>query len=96
MIVPRKRAALLVDRLMVALQKAIEEEEQANRELEAGIGKSKAYGIRPEDAVRSVRSPRYFENKFKRIFRDLVQTVVMHRCVKLWTLSGMFLAILTG
>ncbi|CAH1376886.1 hypothetical protein MTP99_018301 [Tenebrio molitor] len=31
MIVPKKRTALLVDRLMVALQQAIEEEEAANR-----------------------------------------------------------------
>ncbi|KAI4456311.1 calpain-7 [Holotrichia oblita] len=58
LIVPRKRAALLVDRLMVALQKAIEDEEQS-RELESALGRSKAYGIRPEDAVRSVRFDKF-------------------------------------
>lgn len=31
MVVPKKRTALLVDRLMLALQQAIEEEEAANR-----------------------------------------------------------------
>lgn len=55
MIVPRKRAALLVDRLMVALQKAIEEEEEA-RELEGAFGKSKAFPGGAEAAVRSVRN----------------------------------------
>ncbi|XP_017776392.1 PREDICTED: uncharacterized protein LOC108562531 isoform X2 [Nicrophorus vespilloides] len=42
MIVPKKRAALLIDRLMVALQKAIEEEETS---------RSKGYSARSEDAM---------------------------------------------
>ncbi|XP_022916974.2 uncharacterized protein [Onthophagus taurus] len=50
MVVPRKRAALLVDRLMVALQKAIEEEDQRNIEAQR---KHSGYGLRQDD-VRSM------------------------------------------
>ncbi|KAK4873822.1 hypothetical protein RN001_013182 [Aquatica leii] len=40
MIVPKKRAALLLDRLMVALQKAIEEEEEPSNVLLQGPSRS--------------------------------------------------------
>lgn len=46
MIVPKKRAALLIDRLMVALQKAIENEEGR------GLGsRTKNYSLRSEDGM---------------------------------------------
>lgn len=55
-IVPRKRAAILIDRLMVALKKAIEEEEAAAGTGQAGGSGSKTakYSLTPEDAVRTV------------------------------------------
>lgn len=52
MIVPKKRAALLFDRLMVALQKAIDEEEE--REANEVASRKNNYSIRPEDALRRV------------------------------------------
>lgn len=51
MIVPKKRTALLLDRLLVALQKAIDEEEIREAEEVAARQKN---NIRPEDAVRTV------------------------------------------
>ena len=51
MIVPKKRTALLVDRLMVALQQAIEEEEAANRV--DGPPLTDGYSLSPEE-VRKV------------------------------------------
>ncbi|XP_063916784.1 uncharacterized protein LOC135132588 [Zophobas morio] len=47
MIVPKKRTALLVDRLMVALQQAIEEEEAANRV--DGPPLTDGYSLSPEE-----------------------------------------------
>lgn len=52
MIVPKKRTALLVDRLMVALQQAIEEEEATNANRIDGPPMTDAF-LSPDD-VRKV------------------------------------------
>lgn len=52
MIVPKKRAAMLIDRLMVALQKAIDEEEE-ERAREHQL-RTKNMMLKPEEAVRSM------------------------------------------
>lgn len=54
-IVPKKRAAILIDRLMVALKKAIEEEAEAGQGVSDGSAKT-TYTLRPEDAVRTVHT----------------------------------------
>lgn len=53
MIVPKKRAAMLIDRLMVALQKAIDEEEEEEAAREHQL-RTKNMLLKPEDAVRSM------------------------------------------
>lgn len=58
-IVPKKRAAILIDRLMVALKKAIEEEAEAAQGVSDGSVKS-TYTLRPEDAVRTVHTFGFF------------------------------------
>lgn len=57
MIVPKKKTALLVDRLMVALQQAIEEEEAANRI--DGPPLANSFSLSPEE-VRKVSIFRLF------------------------------------
>lgn len=52
-VVPKKRTAILLDRLMVALKKAIEEEANGQNGADA-TGKTNTYSLRPEDAVRAV------------------------------------------
>ncbi|KAL3272895.1 hypothetical protein HHI36_014355 [Cryptolaemus montrouzieri] len=50
MIVPKKRTAMLVDRLMVALKEAIDEEEaQMANTIIDNTSRTKSYALSPED-----------------------------------------------
>lgn len=82
-IVPKKRAAILIDRLMVALKKAIEEEAEAGQGVSDGSAKT-TYTLRPEDAVRTVHIFSFF---YSWLFHKIITSLSIFYPL-IWLLSG--------